>query len=57
MTGFFSELSGPESQLGSPSDSENEKSTKTGKPKERKKQRPKEDVPQYGRQFCYWTNW
>jgi hypothetical protein len=29
---------------------------KAGKPKEKRKQRPKEDVPQYGRQFCYRTN-
>ena len=48
MTWFLGELLGPESQLGSPSDSENEKSTKAGKPKEKRKQRTKEGIPQYG---------
>jgi hypothetical protein len=45
MTGFFSELSGSESQLGSPSDSENEKSTKAGKPKAKRRKYQKRTIP------------
>jgi hypothetical protein len=52
-TEFFNELSGSKNQLGSPSDLENEKSTKAGKPNAKRKLRPKEDNPQYGRQFYY----
>jgi hypothetical protein len=61
---FSSEIKQSKSSSGSPSDSENKKNKK--KIKEKKTQEikarnqdkiGKKYVPQYGRQFCYWTNW